>query len=55
MMLQINCETDFVAKNDDFKKLCNDIMKIAISSGLDKIDATNLPVEIDEMIKGANF
>jgi len=27
-MVQVNCETDFVAKNDDFKKLVQEILKV---------------------------
>jgi len=52
-MIQVNCETDFVAKNDDFKKLVGDILKSAIASGKEKIAKDDeLPKEIDELLKG---
>jgi elongation factor Ts len=52
-MLQLNCETDFVAKNDDFKALAAEILKKAIASGKDSISKTDaLPADIEELIKG---
>jgi elongation factor Ts len=52
-MLQVNCETDFVSKNDDFKKLAAEIMKNAIASGKDSIAKDEaLPSDIDELLKG---
>jgi elongation factor Ts len=30
-VIMLNCETDFVAKNEEFQKLASDIMKLAIS------------------------
>ena len=52
-MLQLNCETDFVAKNDDFKKLASEILKKAIASGKDSIAKDEaLPADIDELVKG---
>ncbi len=51
-MIQVNCETDFVAKNDDFKKLVGEILKQAIATGKDKITKDELPAELDELIKG---
>ena len=52
-MLQVNCETDFVSKNDDFKKLAAEIMKKAIASGKDSIAKDEaLPADIDELLKG---
>jgi len=43
-MIELNCETDFVARNDDFKKLANDLVVL----GLD-FDASNItdPTQID--------
>ena len=33
VLLEVNCETDFVAKNDDFIQFCNDVaMQIAAMS-----------------------
>ncbi len=35
VLVEVNCETDFVARTDDFKQLCKDIaMQIAASSPL---------------------
>ena len=35
MLVEVNCETDFVAKTDDFKTLCRDLgMQIAAASPL---------------------
>jgi elongation factor Ts len=35
VMLEVNCETDFVARNDDFKALCRDIcLQIAAANPL---------------------
>ncbi|HEY1404976.1 MAG TPA: translation elongation factor Ts, partial [Spirochaetota bacterium] len=51
-MVQVKCETDFVAKNDDFKKLVQDILKQSIASGKEVISKDDLPPAIDEIIKG---
>ncbi len=35
VMLEVNCETDFVARNDDFKQLCKDLcLQIAAANPL---------------------
>ena len=35
VLLEVNCETDFVARNEDFKTFCNDLcLQIAASSPL---------------------
>ncbi len=35
VLIEVNCETDFVARNDDFKAFCNDLcLQIAASSPL---------------------
>jgi len=35
VLLEVNCETDFVARNDDFKAFCNDLcLQIAAASPL---------------------
>lgn len=50
VMIALNCETDFVAKNDDFVALANTILDAA---------ANNLPANIDELkaieINGQNI
>ncbi len=52
VMLEVNCETDFVARTDDFQGLCNDIaMHIAAASPRyltkDEVDAADLEKEKD--------
>jgi len=42
ILLALNCETDFVAKNEDYRNFVNSIIKIA---------ADNLPTSIDELKK----
>ena len=42
ILLALNCETDFVAKNDDYRNFVDSIIKIA---------ADNLPTSIDELKK----
>jgi elongation factor Ts len=38
-LIELNCETDFVAKNEEFQKLANDIVAAAVSSGAADLDA----------------
>lgn len=38
-LISLNCETDFVAKNDDFKSLAEDILKIAKDNNPADLDA----------------
>lgn len=48
VLLEVNCETDFVARNENFKKLCKDIaMQIAAANPL-YINSEDVPVEILE-------
>lgn len=44
-LVELNCETDFVAKNDDFVTLANDMAKKALADGVDGLKAAS-----DEMI-----
>jgi len=39
MMISLNCETDFVAKNADFIALGNSILNVALKSGTADLDA----------------
>ena len=51
VLLEINCETDFVAKNEEFKKLAKDIcMHIAASSPL-YVSREQVPFELVEKEK----
>ncbi|MCW5849925.1 MAG: elongation factor Ts [Anaerolineae bacterium] len=38
-MLELNCETDFVARNDQFQSLASSLVKLAVESGADSADA----------------
>lgn len=37
-LVELNCETDFVAKNDEFKALASDIAKLAANSSANTVD-----------------
>ncbi|WP_028307337.1 translation elongation factor Ts [Desulfitibacter alkalitolerans] len=51
VLVEVNCETDFVAKTDDFKELCHDIaMQIAASKPL-YVSPEDVPQEILEKEK----
>ncbi len=41
-MVEVNCETDFVSRNDDFKKLSDDLAKTALSYGGSITDPTDI-------------
>ena len=50
VLLEVNCETDFVAKTDDFKNFCRDVaMQIAASNPLyvsdEQVDAAHIAKE----------
>ena len=38
-MIEINCETDFVAKNDEFQQLAQQVVDAAVTSGANDVDA----------------
>ena len=38
-ILQLNCETDFVAKNEDFRKFVQSILDVAIKNNIDSVEA----------------
>lgn len=40
-ILEVNCETDFVAKNDEFVELCNDITDLILTKQPKTIDELN--------------
>ena len=37
-LVEINCETDFVAKTDDFKKLCQEVAMQVCAVGADSVE-----------------
>ncbi len=40
-MVEINCETDFVAKNEGFKQVANEIAKVIVEKNPSDVDALN--------------
>src|SRR5258707_14707184 len=38
-LIELNCETDFVAKNDEFQKLADDVVNAAAASAATDVDA----------------
>ncbi|MCZ4136225.1 elongation factor Ts, partial [Escherichia coli] len=46
VMIEINCETDFVAKNDKFIALANKVLDAAVASGAADAEAL-LAYELD--------
>lgn len=50
IMVELNCETDFVAKNDGFKALSENVL-----DEIEKSDATSteVPASVDELVKGS--
>ncbi|MBC7425735.1 MAG: elongation factor Ts [Bacteroidia bacterium] len=60
VIVELNCETDFVAKNEDYVKLVHEIAKIALDNKIENVDALkaaqigNVTIEqrlLDEMGK----
>jgi elongation factor Ts len=41
-MIELNCETDFVSRNNDFKSLCSELSKVALSFNVNGMDQTNI-------------
>lgn len=39
VIVEINCETDFVAKGDDFQKFSNDVAKTALDNNISDLDS----------------
>ncbi|NLF84461.1 MAG: translation elongation factor Ts [Candidatus Gastranaerophilales bacterium] len=48
VMVEVNCETDFVAKNDDFKDLVKDICLHIASSAPEFVSRDEIPAEVIE-------
>ena len=38
-LVEINCETDFVARNEDFQAFCDQLAQHAVANGIDTLDA----------------
>ena len=50
-MIEINCETDFVAKTDQFKQLVKELSAWALGQGAETLTAEALPPDKTEQIK----
>jgi elongation factor Ts len=46
VLLEVNCETDFVAMNDGFKSLCNDIAMHIAASSCDFVSKEDVPADV---------
>jgi len=51
VMVEVNCETDFVARNEQFKELINEIAMQIAASDPKYIDASMIPPELIESVK----
>ena len=45
VLIEVNCETDFVARTDDFIKLCRDLAMQAAAAGADYVSRDQVPAE----------
>lgn len=52
VLVEVNCETDFVARGEDFKKLVQDIAKqVAACPNVEYVSVADIPAEITEKEK----
>lgn len=51
VLVEVNCETDFVAKTDEFKQLCRDIAMQVAASRPEYVSREEVPVEVIEKEK----
>ncbi|KUK10546.1 MAG: Elongation factor T [Clostridia bacterium 41_269] len=51
VLVEVNCETDFVARNDAFKKLCHDIAMQIAASNPQYVSRQEVPEEVIEKEK----
>lgn len=52
VLVEVNCQTDFVARNEAFKKLVQDVAKqVAASSQVEYVKVSDIPTEIVEKEK----
>ncbi len=52
IVLEVNCETDFVAKNEDFLALAKDCAGQALAQGFKEVDALLADAGVEERRKG---
>ena len=51
VMVEVNCETDFVAKNDDFQTLCKDIAMHIAAANPSYVSSEDVPADVIEKEK----
>jgi elongation factor Ts len=54
VLVEVNCETDFVARTDDFKNLVHDVAMHIAASNPDFVSVEDVPAEVREA-KAAEF
>ena len=54
VVVEVNCETDFVARTDDFKTLVHDIAMHVAAANPEFVSADNIPADVREA-KSAEF
>lgn len=54
VLVEVNCETDFVARTDDFKNLVHDVAMHIAASNPEFVSVDDVPVEVREA-KAAEF
>ena len=45
VLVEVNCETDFVARTDDFKRLCKDLAMQVAAAAADYVSREEVPAE----------
>lgn len=46
VMIEVNCETDFVARDENFSRFCDEVAKVALEKQVDSVETLiTLPVE----------
>ncbi|UMZ73394.1 translation elongation factor Ts [Natranaerofaba carboxydovora] len=48
VIVEVNCETDFVAKNDEFKEFCHDIAMHIAASNPTYISSDEIPEDVEK-------
>ena len=52
VLVEVNCETDFVARTDDFRVLCRDLAMQVAAAGADYVRREEVPAERIERERG---
>lgn len=51
VLVEVNCETDFVTRTDDFKSLAHDIAMHIAASAPEYVSVEDIPAEVKESVK----